>query len=277
MSEQSSSGLPITLPDPQASELDTTFLPATQTPAQLLALAISKDLDIEKLERLMELQERWEVKQAKSAFYEATTEFQSICPEIKKTKTVNYTTSKGKTEYKYAPLPEIIAQIKNPLKKCGLSFRWEQEDTENLIKITCIVTHISGHSESTYLSGVFDETGSKNLIQARGSTVTYLQRYTLIPALGLSSADTDDDGRGSSGPLYENLLQHIEAVRENFDSVYMIKEHIRLNEYDVAHEAWGELDNDTKILLWRAPTKGGIFTTEERTIMKSDEFAKANG
>jgi len=210
MSEQS--GLPITLPDPQASELDTTFLPATQTPAQLLALAISKDLDIEKLERLMELQERWEAKQAKSAFFEALTEFQSICPELKKTKKVSYQTSKGTTEYWYATLPSIISQIKSSLKQCGLSFRWEQEELDNLIKITCIVTHVNGHSERTYLPGGIDDTGSKNPIQARGSTVTYLQRYTLISALGLSSADTDNDGNPPVPTITKDQAANLAAL-----------------------------------------------------------------
>ena len=40
-------------------------------------------------------------------------------------------------------------------------------------------------------------------------------------------------------------------------------------------EGWNELDNNTKEALWLAPTKGGIFTTEERQVLKSDEFFKA--
>jgi hypothetical protein len=46
---------------------------------------------------------------------------------------------------------------------------------------------------------------------------------------------------------------------------------------DVAGVAqiWLELSNETKEALWVAPTKGGVFTTEERAFLKSDEFAQA--
>lgn len=40
-------------------------------------------------------------------------------------------------------------------------------------------------------------------------------------------------------------------------------------------EAWFELDNDTKQALWKAPTKGGVFTTEERAIMQLREFRES--
>ena len=43
-----------------------------------------------------------------------------------------------------------------------------------------------------------DTSGSKNAIQARGSTVTYLQRYTLLGALGLVTGDEDTDGRNGT-------------------------------------------------------------------------------
>jgi uncharacterized protein (DUF3820 family) len=54
-----------------------------------------------------------------------------------------------------------------------------------------------GHSESTTLSAAKDGSGNKNDIQARGSAATYLQRYTLIGALGLTTANEDVDGAGT--------------------------------------------------------------------------------
>lgn len=186
MNEQSSSGLPITLPDPQARELDTTFLPATQTPAQLLALAISKDLDIEKLERLMQMQEQWDAKRAKEAFYLAMSKFQSICPAI-------FKTDDG-YNCKYAALGPITQIIKAPMQECGLSYRWEQVDTPELITVTCIVSHADGHCESNHLSGPPDDSGSMNKLQGRGSAVKYLRRYTLESGLGIESSYEDDNG-----------------------------------------------------------------------------------
>ncbi len=40
-----------------------------------------------------------------------------------------------------------------------------------------------------------DTSGSKNMVQARGSTITYLERYTLCAILGIATADEDMDGR----------------------------------------------------------------------------------
>jgi hypothetical protein len=56
-----------------------------------------------------------------------------------------------------------------------------------------------GHSEEgAVLEGAPDTSGSKNSIQAVGSTVSYLERYTLLAATGLAAKDQDDDGRGGA-------------------------------------------------------------------------------
>lgn len=165
------------------------------TPSALLQLAIQQNLDIEKLERLMQLQERWEAAQSRKEFLTAVSKFQAQCPALEKTKKVEFTNKAGyKTKYSYAPLGEIVASIKAAMSNNGLSYRWELEDTADKIICTCIVSHLTGHSEKTTMGAAKDESGSKNDIQQRGSSITYLQRYTLIAALGISTADEDVDG-----------------------------------------------------------------------------------
>ena len=56
-----------------------------------------------------------------------------------------------------------------------------------------------------------------------------------------------------------------------------IRDGIEIDDLSSAHEAWAELDEQTKIGLWKAPSKGGWFTTKEREVMKSTEFRTANG
>lgn len=159
-------------------------------PGHLLELAINKDLDVEKLTKLMELQKAWQADQARKAFFEAMSKFQSEVPELRKTKSVKF----NQTEFKYAALADITRQIQPTCEKCHLSYRWEIQDDLQQIKVTCLVTHIDGHSEQTTMTASPDTSGSKNPIQARSSTITYLQRYTLIGALGISTADSDVDG-----------------------------------------------------------------------------------
>jgi hypothetical protein len=163
-------------------------------PGQLLTLAVNQNLDIEKLERLMDLQNRWETEQNRKSFFEALAKFQSEVPEIRKNKKVKFETQKGTTDYNYAPLADVIRQIKDTCKDCGLSYRWEISDTKEEIKVTCLVTHVNGHTEKTTMTASPDDSGSKNKIQSRGSAIEYLKRYTLIGALGLSTTDSDVDG-----------------------------------------------------------------------------------
>jgi len=164
---------------------------ANTSPDALLQLAVSKDLDITKLEKLMELKERWQANQARIAFFDAFSLFQSKVPPLEKTKLVAF----NDVKYRYAPLGEIAATIKEPMREAGLSHRWEISDTEDKIICTCIISHKDGHSEKTTMSGAKDNSGKKNDIQQRGSTITYLQRYSLIAALGISTADEDNDGK----------------------------------------------------------------------------------
>ena len=158
------------------------------SPQGLISQALAQNVPIETLERLMDLSERWDAKQSKAAFLTAMSEFQKICPEIKKTK-------KGHNN-KYADLANISKTIKNATSECGLSYRWEFEEIDDKIKCTCIVSHIAGHSEKNSMKAGKDDSGNKSDIHAIGSTRTYLQRYTLIGALGLSTADEDTDAAG---------------------------------------------------------------------------------
>jgi len=71
------------------------------------------------------------------------------------------------------------------------------------------------------------------------------------------------------------IMAHNEALQRNYASVYFIKEHLELKAWEAVAEAWGEISNDDKKALWVAPSKGGIFTTAERSDLKSNEFNEA--
>ena len=165
---------------------------ATTSPMQLIEAAVNANADIDKLERLMDLQDRWEQSNARKAFFAALSKFNAECPTIVKRK-------KAHNSF-YAPLGDIHEQIKETLVRCGLSFRFKQ-DHSNGVTITCFVSHELGHTESATMTAPADTSGSKSPIQAIASTVTYLQRYTLCSALGITTADEDMDGRIDNGLL----------------------------------------------------------------------------
>ena len=173
---------------------------ATPTPADLIKIAIAKDVDVEKLDKLMEMQLRWEANEAKKAYVQAMADFRAQCPQIVKTQTVSF----SNTHYTHASLGGTIEQIKDLLTQCGLSHSWRTQNAPGQpIGVSCVITHAQGHSEETTLSAAPDTSGAKNPIQAIGSAVSYLQRYTLFAMLGLASA-SDDDGastRPAAAPL----------------------------------------------------------------------------
>jgi hypothetical protein len=80
---------------------------------------------------------------------------------------------------------------------------------------------------------------------------------------------------GSAKDSVDPIMKHNKALAENMSSVLYIKEAIAQDDLLAVAEAWSELDNDVKEALWLAPSKGGIFTTEERQLLKSDEFYNA--
>jgi hypothetical protein len=183
-----------------------TQLQTTENPVNLISLAIQKGVDINQLEKLLSLKERYDAIQSHKAFLSALSSFQKDVPTIQKKKTVGYKAKNGSlVGYKYAELGEIDEAIKEALAANGLSKRWEiAEEGEKLI-CTCVISHIDGHTERTSMSSLKDSSGNKNDIQSRASAVTYLQRYTLIGALGLTTASDDDDaGEDIDQPTINN-------------------------------------------------------------------------
>lgn len=178
------------------SRLDEPQLPMT-TPHDLLSLAVSKGATIDVLMQLMDLQDRYDAKQAKNAYTEAMAEFKKNPPEILKRKLVSFENRTGqKTEYRHAEIGDVCDAVVAALGRSGFSHGWKiTQDAK--IEVTCIITHRLGHSESVTMKSAPDNSGGKNDIQAVASTVTYLERYTLLAAVGLATNSMDDDGRGS--------------------------------------------------------------------------------
>lgn len=172
-------------------------LPSVVTPMSMLAKAVEGGADIDVLEKLMGLSERWEANQARKAFDNALSAAKAEIPVIFKNRTVDFTSAKGRTHYKHEDLAEIARTVSPILAKHGLSYRYRTTSNVNEpVTVTCVVSHRDGHFEENTLSAGRDESGSKNSIQAVGSTLTYLQRMTLKAALGLAASE-DDDGAGS--------------------------------------------------------------------------------
>ena len=186
------------------------------TPMDMLERAVSSNAGVEVISKLMDLQDRWQASQARRSFDEAMAAAKAEIPVIMKNREVDFTSSKGRTNYRHEDLAEIARTVDPILTKHGLSYRFRTTSQPNEpVSVTCVVSHRLGHSEENTLTAGRDESGNKNSIQAVGSTITYLQRYTLKAALGLAASD-DDDGAASAGSpdtvSEEKLAQLVELA-----------------------------------------------------------------
>jgi len=199
-------------------------MPTIQSDAGLNPLVAAvlggQDIDPEKLDKLLAVQERYEANQARKAYAAAMAGFREDAPDISKDSHVNYTSQKGTTDYRHASLGGTMSVINPILGKHGLNPSWTTTQNQGQITVTCRVTHAMGHFEETSLSAAADPSGGKNHVQAIGSTVSYLNRYTLYSICGLASSDQDDDGRGSEKEEIkkitdEQAMQIHSAIDEN--------------------------------------------------------------
>lgn len=163
------------------------------TPMTLIESATTSGASIEQMQQLFELQLRWEANEARKEYNNAMAAFKAEGMRIAKDHRVRFQTSKGLTDYKHATLGNVVEQVTPVLSKYGLSATWDVQQTAGGITVVCKVSHIQGHSETVQMTADPDDSGNKNKIQQVGSTVTYLQRYTLLSALGLATYDGDDD------------------------------------------------------------------------------------
>ena len=107
---------------------------------------------------------------------------------------------------------------------------------------------------------------------ACGRAIAFLHR----DLMGTEIASADEVANAISQQNDGEFLEFMATVRANFDWVMYAKEAIANEDWQSLAGIWGDIDHETMATLFRAPTKGGIFTTEERAACKgNDAFNQA--
>lgn len=166
---------------------------AAASPVSIMLEAIKQGATLEQVEKMMDLQDRWQRGEARKAYDAAFAAFKGEAVSVIRGKDVTDGPLKGKS---YSELHDWVDAVTPALSKHGLSSSWKlTRDEKDWMEVTCYLRHVGGHEESTSMGGPPDAGGAKNAIQARASTKTYLERYTLKAITGLSEKDDDKDGR----------------------------------------------------------------------------------
>lgn len=242
---------------------------ATTTPADLLRIAVESNADLDKLERLMVLQDKWEAKEARRSYDAAFAAFKAEAVMILKGRKVTDGPLRGKS---YAELHDVVNAVTPALSKHGLSSSWKlTKDEKDWMQVTCYLRHVSGHEESVSMGGPPDAGGAKNAIQARASTKTYLERYTLKAICGLSEQDDDDDGAGGSGS--RNQQRENAATGNGNKSAAAERALYSQESFDKNKASWREIVKSKRktpaAMIAFIETKGALLTEPQKLTIDS--------
>lgn len=181
-------------------------------------LATNKDANLEVFARLMDERRREEDRAAERAFNAAMSAAKGELSPVLKTRAVDFVGKSGtRTKYSYEEFADVARTVDPVFARHGLSYRFSVAQTGDLVKVTCIVSHEAGHSERMPLEGKVDPgTTGMSMVQALGSALTYLQRYSLRAAIGLA-AGRDDDGRGAGGTSPKISVEQADELERLFE------------------------------------------------------------
>jgi hypothetical protein len=154
-------------------------------------------VDIDKMERLLQMQERVERRQAEVAFAEAFSELQPNLPAITMNGEIVH---KGQVISQFSDWPNINKVVTPILAQHGfsLSFKPAKAAVPGQTAVTAILRHRQGHSDEATLDLPTDTSGAKNAVQGVGSSLTYAKRYAGVLILNLSIEGEDDDGSSAA-------------------------------------------------------------------------------
>lgn len=175
-------------------------------------------VDIDKIERLIAMQERIQEREAKTTFTEAKLAMRPELPVI---------TMRGRIiirdknnheniiqETPFARFEDIQEAIEPILTRHGFDLSFQNGlSPEGKVRVTTVLTHFGGHSEDTYFDLPHDSSGSKNAVQAVGSSTSYAKRYGVISILNIRVAGEDDDANTAIPPVEISVKQFEQLKR----------------------------------------------------------------
>lgn len=208
--------------------------PADDTALMFERLAKDASVDVEKLERLIAMQERIIAVNARAEFNAAFADMQGDIPVITERGAIEVS---GVVRSTYARNEDIQRIVKPILQQHGFSLRFRNEFNDGKLKVVGILAHRSGHSEQDEFVTLADKSGSKNDIQALGSSRSYGQRYTTISLLNIATCGEDDDAQRSRRTDAPEVV-----APAGFDDWWLDMQSVAEDGWDALKAAWNASD-----------------------------------
>lgn len=184
--------------------------PQMQLLQMMERMASNKEVDVVKMQAFIDMSKDVMQINARAAFNTAFARLQADIPTV-------IEKGKGDKGMSYARLEDIIESVRPVLQRHGFSLSHQTEWPDKItIKVIGILTHEAGHERRSEFVASADQTGSKNAIQALGSSNSYGRRYTTKDLLNIVTKEEDDDGKRAGAPPapegYDKWLAHVEAL-----------------------------------------------------------------
>lgn len=210
-------------------------------------------VDLDRMERLLQMHERLVERQAKTAYANALAVLQPTLPIIMERGSIKNTA--GAVQSKYALWEDIVGVITPLLAAQGFSLSFRTGNPEGKIRVTGVLTHREGHAEETTLDLPADKSGSKNEVQAVASSVSYGKRYTAGALLNLRTGEPDTDGRSTTIELIsEKQVADLDAlISENNGNKPKLLRYLKLNSLaDIPVKNYDYVVNEVRAIARRA-------------------------
>ena len=179
------------------------------------------ELDVEKLERLMEMQRTLDADDARRQFYAAFRDVQDAMWRVPKR---GLNTS---TRSRYALAEDVYAMLDPITTRHGFSrsFSTEASSLDNHIRFVLTVRHSAGHHETHRFDAPVDDVGmkgnpTKTRLHGMASSYTYVERHMVCKVFGVQTGEADDDGNAAAGvgpsaaPVSEREAADVQALIE---------------------------------------------------------------
>lgn len=201
---------------------------STQSPVeQILRAAVERGVTTENvavIERLTDLYERLQAKDAEKQFASAFVALQAEMPAIQASKPVP--NRDGSIRYHFAPYEGIMAQVKPLLQKHGFTVTFSCDFDERRVIQSCTLQHIGGHSRTNkFAARIGNGPPGSSDAQGDGAASTYAKRFALCNALNIITGEQDTDGRPDARNEGETISE---------DKVAYLKEQVRETKSDEA-------------------------------------------
>jgi ERF superfamily len=188
--------------------------------AMIERLATNPNLNVEVFDRLLAARRSEEDRAAERAFNLAMSQAKGELQPVLKTRDVDYPSKRdggARVKYRYENFADVAKMVDPVFAAHGLAYRFAVEQQADMARVTCIVSHSDGYSDRVKLESKVDPGATgMSMVQALGSVLTYLQRYSLRAAIGLAAA-IDDDGKAAGGTSPKIVDEQANELRKLFD------------------------------------------------------------